>query len=498
MSPPGPFLFASAETVAEVTEAKAIVFLIGGYDGSGNYGDLAQLDATLALLGDFDPDLLLLPVLERSRLADHRQLEGEYLHPLPRTVFFGQGEGDEDGLLPVPAPANPIFAAHYFYGGGYLNPSWGERKLAMLRAAEALLRGVEGVKICRLASGLQVDADWISALAVDDLDRLRSFELLGVRDPTSAESLLTLDSDAPIIDGGDDAIGMLRRMQRREGRPEANSLLLNVHLAEHPWVTERSDSIADFFAAVGAELGARADRSVTVQPLVAYVDRHVDDTTALGRLASACGERKIEVAKPHVLRPARMEYQLDAIRGAAITFSCSYHVALTSLMVGVPAILLRDNAYYDQKASGLAAAFDLPAEFALSSASDPNLAAEEIAKIVLDSRRNEDLQRQLDLAGGRLREIHAATEIELLSRLGSAASAALAAKTGELSSRLRDRSREPAELMAKISLFQSENGILPAMREDFEAQAMLEKVTSSRSWRLTAPLRRIGSLLRRG
>jgi polysaccharide pyruvyl transferase WcaK-like protein len=498
MTPPRPHLFASAETVAEATKARAIVFLIGGYDGSGNYGDLAQLDATLALLGDFEPDLLLLPVLERSRLADHRRLEAEFLHRLPRAVFFNQEEGDEDGLLPLPAPADLTFVAYYLYGGGYLNPSWGERKLGMLRAAEALVNEAGASEACRLSSGLQIDAGWISDLAADDLDRLRSFELLGVRDPASGEALLTLGSEAPVVNGGDDAIGMLRRIHLRESPPDRDGLLLNVHLAEHPWITAWPDSIAGFFAALAAGIGAQAGLSVTVRPLIAYVDRHVNDATALERLARVCQEKKVKVAEPQVLRPARLVGQLNAMRCAAITLSCSYHVALTSLMVGVPAILLRDTAYYDQKASGLEGAFDLPAEFEVSSASDPNLAAEAIATIVLDRRRAEDLQRQLDLAGSRLREIHAATEIELLSRLGSAASAALAAKIGELSERLRERSREPAELMTKISLLQSESGVPPAMQEDFEAQAMLEKVTGSRSWRLTAPLRRIGSLLRRG
>ncbi len=42
-------LFASPSTVRAIVEARTAAILIGSYDGSGNYGDIAQLDAALEL-----------------------------------------------------------------------------------------------------------------------------------------------------------------------------------------------------------------------------------------------------------------------------------------------------------------------------------------------------------------------------------------------------------------------------------------------------------------
>jgi Polysaccharide pyruvyl transferase. len=499
-----PAFFATPAIMAEVARARTVVLLIGGYDGSGNYGDIAQLDAALGLLERLDPDLLLLPVLERSRLADHRALGEDFLHPPDRALFFDPGEGHEDDLLPVPAPADLAFAVCYLYGGGYLNPSWGERKLAMLRAAETLLAGGGATKVCRLSSGLQVDADWVAGLAAADAEALRSFELLGVRDRVSGAALAVLASGSPILDTADDAVGILRRLPLPDPRLNSDGKIhVNLHLAEHGWVTERPDAMASFYGDLVAELGRCAGLPVVAQPLIAYLDRQVSDRPTVERLGKACAARGVELAEPRVLRPANLADALAEMRQAALTVSCSYHVALTSLLLEVPAVLLRDNAYYEQKAAGLAEAFYLPSSFALSSNADPKTSAREIAGIVLDEQRAATVRYQLALGASRVRERRANAEVELLARLGAAATNALTARLTELSERLRERSAEPAELLAKLSLLQSENGTPPPPREvsgtpeNGAAQAMLAEVMGSRSWQMTAPLRRIGARLRR-
>lgn len=299
-----PAFFATPAIMAEVARARTVVLLIGGYDGSGNYGDIAQLDAALGLLERLDPDLLLLPVLERSRLADHRALGEDFLHPPDRALFFDPGEGREDDLLPVPAPADLAFAVCYLYGGGYLNPSWGERKLAMLRAAETLLAGGGATKVCRLSSGLQVDADWVAGLAAADAEALRSFELLGVRDRVSGDALAALGSGSPILDTADDVVGILRRLPLPDPRLNSDGKIhVNLHLAEHGWVTERPDAMASFYGDLVAELGHCAGLPVVAQPLIAYLDRQVSDRPTVERLGKACAARGVELAEPRVLGP---------------------------------------------------------------------------------------------------------------------------------------------------------------------------------------------------
>lgn len=501
MIPTAPAFFASPQTIDAVSRAHSVAILIGSYDGSGNYGDLLQLDAALALLERLEPGLLPLPVLERSRLADHRDLADSFLHRFAHAVFFASDGGHEDELLPLPAPAGLSFAALYLYGGGYLNPSWGEHKLAMLRDAEALLGEAEPTTICRLSSGLQVDPGWIGDLDEADAGRLRSFELLGARDRRSAEALAALGSAGQVVETADDAVGDLRKL--RPDAPAAGAgeeLRLNLHIAEHPWVTGRPQAMAEFHAGLAGELGRGAGRPVLVQPLIAYDDRRVSEREALDRLATACAARGIEAAEPRVLLPTGLAPALTAIGGAELTISCSYHVALTSLLLGVPAILLGDNAYYEQKAAGLAEAFDLPAGFALRSSMDPEESARQIAATVLGEGRAA-LRYNLALRASWMRERRADAETELLARLGGGLGTGLGDRLDELSTRLRQRSAEPAELLARLSVLQSdeESPPLPApgtQPEEGAAQLMLDEITTSRSWRMTAALRRIGALLR--
>jgi hypothetical protein len=500
-----PAFFATPETAAKVARASAIAILVGGYDGSGNYGDLVQLDAALALLERFEPELLLLPVIERVHLDEHRNLAGRFLNPPAGALFFDPEGGAEDGLLPVPAPSDLAFAACYLYGGGYLNSSWGERKLAMLGAAEELIAGGGCERICRLSSGLQVEPDWIAGLSDADAEALRSFELLGVRDSGSLPALAALGSSATVVDTGDDAVGVLRRLPAPHSAPASDGRLhVNLHIAEHGWVTEHPDTIAGFYADFVAELGRHAGLPVLAQPLVAYLDRHTSEQAALERLAAACAERGVVLAKARVLRPAGLADTVAELGQATLTLSCSYHVALTSMSVGVPAILLRDNAYYEQKAAGLAKAFGLPPAFALDSSADPRAAATEVAGVALDERRSLDLAHRLGAGASHLREQRAGVEIELLARLGAAAASALTARLGELSERLRERSAEPAALLVQLSELQTQNeaaGAVPdasaTLPEDGAAQETLAAVLGSRSWRLTAPLRRARAQIRR-
>ena len=491
-------LFATPATLAEIDSARAVAVLIGGYDGSGNYGDIALLDAALTMLEPLDPALLLLPVLERTFLDREDDRRGEFTRPLPRALFFDPGEGLEDGLLPVPAPAGVAFGACYLYGGGYLNPAWGERRLAMLGAAEALLDAA-GAEILRLSSGQQVDAAWLAGLPAGDAERLAAFELLGARDPESTAALSrAAGAGAAVLDSGDDAVGLLRRLPLGDAGADADRpLRLNFHVAEHTWVTERGGAIAGFYAELAAELGRRAGREAIVQPLIAYLDERVDERPAVERLRGACAARGVELLEPLALRPSGLAAAVPELRAATLTVSCSFHVALTSLLLGVPAALLRDNAYYEQKATGLAAAFELPPALSLRSSDDPAASAGAIATEVLDPERSAALRQRIGIAAGRQRELRAGVEADLLARVGRAAAGALAERLDDVSRRLRERAAEPAELLARLALLESDPDTppppppAPVAPANGEAEARLAELLGSRSWRMTAPLRRI-------
>lgn len=509
-----PTLFATAATAQAIARARAAAILVGGYDGSGNYGDITLLQAAVDLAERLGPGVAVLPLLERSRLADHRALAAQCGDFAPQAIFFDPGGELEDELQPVAAPAELAFGACYLYGGGYLNRWWGERKLAMLRAAEGLLEAGGAGRICRVSSGLQVEADWIGSLGEPDAAALRSFELLGVRDDGSGRGLEALGSTAPVTETADDAIGVLGRLRVGDGSAAANGQLrVNLHFAEHDWVSERPSATLDFYAGFVAELGRLADRPVLAQPLIAYLDGRIDERPAVERLGAACGAAGIEVAEPVVLRPSLLTETVPRLSQASLTLSCSYHVALTSLMLEVPAVLLGDNPYYEQKAAGLIEDFGLPDAFTVEATADPLASAREIASAVLDEDRAEALRRQLAGAADRLRLRRGEAETDLLARLGGAAMTALSGRVEELAERLRERSAEPAELHVRLAELRTEceelrhrldesplDAELRAQEAEAraaEAEQMLATVLHSRSWRLLAPLRRIGAVLRR-
>ncbi len=270
----------------------------------------------------------------------------------------------------------------------------------------------------------------------------------------------------------------------------------------------------DFYAGFVAELGRRANRPVVAQPVIAYLDERIDERSALQRLFAACTAIGVEVAEPLVLRPTSLAETAPLLRQAQLTLSCSYHVALTSLMLEVPAVLIGDNAYYEQKAGGLREDFGLPPAFTTATDADPSSCAAAVAAVLLDKERRGELGSGLAVAAERLRRRRGATEAALLARLGGAVAAALSDRVEALTERVRQHAAEPAELQARLAALQSEVEELRRLVAESPleaelrvqeaetraeaAEATLDAALGSRSWRMAAPLRRVGAIVRRG
>ncbi len=509
-------LFATPATQRALADARAAAILVGGYDGSGNFGDIAQLDAALRLLEPLGPELLALPVLERAYRREHRERLAAFQRPAEHALFFDPEGSGEDDLLPVAAPPALAAGAIYLYGGGYLNPAWGERKLAMVRAAGDLLQTAGVAEAVRLASGLQVDPDWLEAQPPGDTALLRSFEPLGARDPLSARALADFAPAATVVETADDALGAIPvpvPTEAESGTP--TRLEVNLHFSEHEWVSGRPAELRDLALDLVTELGRQAALPVRVRPVIAYLDGRVDERAGVAVLGAEAARRGIEVEEPRILYPSQLEATLPCLRQAAATISCSYHVALTSLLLGIPTAVFADNPYYRQKAAGLAAAFGLPPSFVLSPGSDPT----PVATAILDGAS--PLRDKIAHGGAALRRSRAKAETELLGRLAGGVLTEMAVEIGQLGERLRERSVEPAELRIEVASLRTENeelrqpaveaAILGAERsadradkrwrqaevERDAAHRTLAELLGSRTWKLGAPLRWIGTVLRR-
>jgi hypothetical protein len=338
----------------------------------------------------------------------------------------------------------------------------------------------EARTVSRVASGLQVDAEWIDGLDAADKAALRNFELLGARDDVSAAALSQLGEGLPVLNTGDDAVGILGHLPAAEAG-EGQPLEVNVHFAEHGWVTGDPEAVRGFDVGLLSELKRISGRPLRVRPLLAYLDPRVDERPGWERFAAACAEQGIEVGEARVLRPASIADQAQELSQAFLTVSCSFHVALTSLLLGVPTMLLRDNPYYDQKAKGLLADFGLPAEFSPSSQDDPARSAERVAGALFED--GEKTRARLREAAARTRHRRSRAEAALMACLGRGALAAASTSHAP--------SPQPVEQRAGES--EAERQVAEATQRAAAAEAQLGELMRSHSWKLTAPLRRLAA-----
>jgi polysaccharide pyruvyl transferase WcaK-like protein len=487
-----PTLFATPETAAAIAGTESLAFLVGGYDGSGNFGDVLMLDVALELLAPLEPGLLLLPVLERRYAPHHPGIAEQMLRPPRHQVYFDPEGAEGDGLVPIEAPNDLSTGISYFYGGGYLNGLWGDRKLAMIRAAEGVLAEAQPQQICRVASGLQVEAAWLDGLSAADAALLRAFDLLGARDPRSGQLLAGFGS-AFVAETGDDAVGALGRLRPAEPAEEG-PLRINLHYTEHDWVTGEAQSLLDFYSELLGELGRRLGRPIVAQPLVAYLDPRVDEQPAAQRLAAALAARGIEVRPQVVLRPAGLDAAAAEMGAASLTVACSYHAALTSLMLGLPTLTVAHNPYYEQKAAGLLDAFGQPSELTIRPGADPGACAELLARTALDPEAGPRLRVQLALDARRARRRRLGAEADLFARI---ASAVAGAEEGDpqWAGEEADADRRVREAEGRVRATEGRAAHAEAHAANLEAQ--IAELTGSTSWRLTEPLRRLTEKARR-
>ncbi len=332
-----------------------MLFLFGSYDGSGNYGDVLQLAAALGAVSELPGSPLAIAVVERQTHAQHRKLTQRYpaLFGNAAFAFFQDDGGDPgEGLVRL---VNPSTALIYIYGGGYLNRWWGARKVSHVAAAEAL---AGGRRVPLVASGLQVEEEAI-APGTRENDLLARARWIGVRDVDSLEYVRRQipGAAARVVLAGDDALPFLERPQT-EASP-----VVNLHINNGSWITGEPESMLGGIAALVGNLGAAASGPLELQPVIAYEDPHVSERHIVSRLLeSARGDLAsvgFEPTEPLDILDDTLANGLGAFRRARLTVSCSYHVALTSLLAGIPAVLLAQNDYYAQKAAGLRNLFGL-------------------------------------------------------------------------------------------------------------------------------------------
>jgi hypothetical protein len=346
--------------------------------------------------------------------------------------------------------------------------------------------------------------------------------------------------ERPGVLTGDDAVACLAPWAATAtGVPDGQ---VNIHVSTAGWVTGAAEPLLAHCADV---LAALATPELRVQPIIAYDDPHTSEHPAADRLRALCSERGIAgdaFAPPLPARPDALAELVPAIARGRLTLSCSYHVALASLLAGVPAALVAENGYYAQKSAGLQADFGLPDAFLLRPDADAAASAraldvalpaarEAVARSVgpvlaRRLRAERDVLAELahsliagtadspvgggDEAGALALALLRADHQTLVARSAAEARRAAAAEAA-LAASAEQRDRLVAELGALGQELGSEREAriwfeqALAVAQDVkrgeidrraDAEQVLADVATSLSWRLTAPARALARRLR--
>jgi len=501
---------------ASADSPRGAVFLVGGYDGTANFGDVLQLEQAARLVARLGDDVVAIAVIDGQNVANSRAIE---FNPLPgcdphRPLVVGRPEGPED-LAPAVLPPSVAWVATYLFGGGYLNDAWAGSRLAAVRAVDELARRSGLPRPALVSSGIQVDAGWLRSLDGADLELINRLATLGVRDSVPPDAP-PAGLSATIVETADDTIGAFASLSAGPaGAALGDSSKLNLQLASHPWMFTDRDAPVDYLARFVDELaGFAGDRTTCVRPLVAFEDSRTSERDAYDAFVSQGfeGRRQLLMERRLALGAVGLHHQAEALREAALTVCCSYHTALFSLMAGVPAAILVEGAHYEDKGAALTRAFGLPAELVLDLEGDPREAARAVAALV-DGPRRAGLDAALAGARERLIALRSRAETEVLGQLARAYAAALGTHADaaednggsggphrladlrdDLAAALAARAEAEAEALRAGNAQRLLAAELERERAEVERlRVELDGVLRSRSWRITAPLRGRGS-----
>jgi hypothetical protein len=348
---------------AEAVQSGA--FLIGGYAGQPSFGHYLQLEATVRLHEEIGAHQTLYVLLDsRSRAAHARSniaLGAGRCRVLPLFYHPAGAEpapGGSDGLVPLPHV--PSWALVHVYGGGFLADRWGHpvrNAVAALMERHAL-DNIDG-QLRLFISGLQVSP---SAEAEAWRPLFARAEYVGARDPetvTLLKGLLNGEAEKVQYSGDDALLAVAGALKNGAGTEPALAIAAHVRLTGgSPGDPElRLERVAGVIAAAARHFGA----GVACDLLVACPDGHWSEEEAVERLQACYGRLTAAGAAPPLTFRVRNIFA-EAVDGtfrfgASFLVTCSYQLALTGLLCHCPTLLIVEDAYYRQKAAGLADAF---------------------------------------------------------------------------------------------------------------------------------------------
>jgi hypothetical protein len=442
-----------SSTLEAIASSPAAIVIIGSFDGSGNFGDVAQFLEQYRMILSTGTSVPVLAIVElRYRDVLERLVK---MSPALHAVHYGYFDnpsgnaapGDMTDLFPLrQLPGRVLF---HFSGGGYANRMWARRKAAMYLAARRLVWDAEGSRpyVRLAASGLQMDEDGAIDLAI-----LRETEVLGTRDARSLE-VATLMGAKYATFSGDDALGLLLESARHTPTASMSaSGVINVHVSTESYVTPNSARRLDVVVDILGRLAQRSEVS-QINLIVAFGDERISERDVATQTAAMIGGMtELRRASVDVVDITRRLLSGESVLPAAqFCVSSSYHVALSSIVAEVPTVLMWSGDYYREKAEGLAELFDLPPELLLDDRSDPASAIERC--LAIDHSEEERARYAACIRDGIIRSLSGRIEVDraLAQQILALEGGAGWEQVARLSSEYGAAVREVADLRLRVA-----------------------------------------------
>lgn len=349
------WFYADESTRALISGDRPVVYLYGGYEGFDNFGDILQLTSTIHFHRQRTGRAIVV-VLSMAAWTSDQLLDSL------KSQFDADGFVFEDGdLLDASSvglePITQVTAGAllHIYGGGFFNRFWGARRVFVCEQLMFRLRTNEYV-----ISGVQVDPVGVEHLA--RLFALRAPLATGARDVLSVELLSPVADDAVqfSFDDSTETLEALRDRIAAFGGVEhqgPRSFGLHMNTTAEYMSPEQGGAVSRAVATIRDH-----DPQLTPVLLQAYNDRRqvivdtVETAQKLGLLFDEPEHRVVNlaaIASDRRWSDSTVQRLVTALASIDYVVSSSYHVALATNLLGIPAYLVSSNDFYDAKRESL-------------------------------------------------------------------------------------------------------------------------------------------------
>jgi hypothetical protein len=364
--------------------AQHVCYLIGGYDGSRDYGALLQIAANVARIGQLNRNLLLVPLLLRRHAQLHNRLCREQSSLFRNACILFYGASDEspwkeaatsqEELLELSGPPS-AFAQVLIYGSGSSGEQASARSLQLLETLDDW-HSINGQALAQLPVLLvnqQMPPPLFSSPSSTKLStKLSRAAGIGMRDESViAEFAGTApeDIESKLFVSGDDAatyIVISHQESQPRGRPPAESsnmagskaLTINFEVASPRYASGDRGRLYRAHVNLARDLVQLCHGKLSVN-LLADLDGleplQIKPLETLRQRLSEAG------ATVNFINPIEgLQRGFLPFSQADLTISSTYPVALTSLILSVPTVLLRTNEHDVSKPDELIRIFGVP------------------------------------------------------------------------------------------------------------------------------------------